>query len=120
MLFEIITIVAVALIGGAAIAWAIETILPIVINRLKELRHDTGIVIKGTAINKWIKKTNNPIIRSEAQAVRDAGQALLLPLDNQAKICYKEITVLKPEDVSGEDRMANAVMIDVDGSHYDL
>lgn len=119
MIFEII-VVAAAVLGGVVIAWAIETVVPIVVDYLKRKKLEDAIISKGKAINDWFEKTDDPEIIAELEAIKKAQQALLAPRDKSGRIYYGEIVVIKPQSVEGEDRMSDKTLIRRDGSHQEL
>ena len=119
MLFEIL-FVAGCILGGMAVAWAIENILPVVVDYLKRKYRQHAILSKGKQINEWIKSTNDPEIKAELAAIQAASQGLLAPLNSAGEVCYEEVIVIKPEDATGEDRMADAVLIRANGTYQEL
>ena len=119
MLFEILLIGA-AILGGVVVAWAIENILPAVIDFLKRKRYENGILEKGEQINEWLRNTTDPEIKAELERIKRARQALFTPLNNNGEQCFEAVIVLKPEDATGEDRMADAVLIRANGTYQEL
>ena len=119
MIFEILFIGSLIL-GGIVIAWTIENVLPKVIGYLKTKLRQEAIISKGNQINEWIKNTRDPEIIAELRAIKDAHQALVTPLTTTGEYCYEEVVVLKPEDATGEDRMADAVLIRANGTYQEL
>ena len=119
MLFEILLIGA-AILGGVVVAWAIENILPAVIDFLKRKRYENGIFEKGEQINEWLRNTTDPEIKAELERIKRARQALFTPLNKNGEQCFEDVIVLKPEDATGEDRMADAVLIRANGTYQEL
>jgi len=113
-------VVAAAVLGGVVIAWAIETVVPMVVDYLKQKAAEDAVVSKGKAINEWLKNTDDPEIIAELEAIKKARQALLAPRDKSGRIYYGEIVVIKPQSVEGEDRMSDKTLIRRDGSHQEL
>lgn len=127
MLFEILFFGAAILAGGIVVAWAIETILPVIKDYLNKTDHIGGIFAKGPAINDLIKNTKDPELRRFYDEVKKQGKALFLPGDSLNKShtgfdswALDDTIVLQPDDVSGEDRMPDAAVIFNDGSYQYL
>ena len=75
-------------------------------------------------LDKWDKEIDKvktaKEIKAELERIKRARQALFTPLNKKGEQCYEEVIVLKPEDATGEDRMADAVLIKANGTYQEL